>query len=216
MTLDSRVLDETALRVFPQDGSLLRTAYLIKIEALLAAHPNRKIMAWQIEIHRAKPNPKGKDKVAGFPIPHQLLAEWVDLRNSGDANVALSTLHLSDTDFGPGCEAKQATIYWNGSANTVLKPGEIVRVHTGRSTSASSMLIEDALGVNHHAYAERGNFVLNNSCGDRLAVWFKHSKTGEWIRDDTAAYAPNPPEAAVLYRVGASLISVGSTAVVSR
>ncbi len=172
-------------------------------------------MAWQIQINRAKPNPTGKDKSGSYPIPQQLLGEWVDLKNIGDANVTLSMLHLSDTDFEPGCGAKQPTIYWNGSQYTTLKPGEIVRVHTGKSADVASMRSEDKSGVHYHAYAEKGNFVLNNTCGDTLAVWYK-DKDGKWRQDDEASYSPKPPEGTVLYRAGASLVPAGATAGVAR
>ncbi len=168
-------------------------------------------MPWQIQINRAKPNPAGKDKSGSYPIPQQLLGEWVDLKNIGDANVTLSMLHLSDTDFGLGCVAKQATIYWNGSQHTTLKPGEIVRVHTGKSADAASMRSEDKSGIHYHAYAEKGNFVLNNTCGDTLAVWYK-GKNGAWQKDDGAGYSPKPPEGSVLYRVGGILVPAAGVA----
>lgn len=130
-------------------------------------------MSWQIQITKAKPNPAGKDKTKWTPKPEQLLGEWADLKNVGDANVSLSAIHLAHREFAAGCVLKDApVIYWNGP-NTVLKVGETVRVHTGRSGDSWAMAAVDKSGVEHHAYAEKGSFVLNNDCGDGLSVWWK-------------------------------------------
>ncbi|HRJ46199.1 MAG TPA: hypothetical protein PKY38_02480 [Opitutaceae bacterium] len=169
-------------------------------------------MAWQVQIHRAKPNPAGKDKVYGQPIAKQLLGEWVDLKNVGDAAVSFSTLHLANAEFGPGCQLKrQAQIYWDGPATGILQPGEIVRVHTGRESDAWQMHPDDRSGVHHHAYANSGNFVLNNDCGDHLSVWWKTSG-GEWKPEDSTSYDANPPEGQVLQRSGSKLVPVQSWA----
>lgn len=164
-------------------------------------------MSWQILICRAKPNPAGKDRTPlGGPRQEQLLGEWVDLQNTGDASVNLSTLHLSNFEFLSGCVRKEnPTIYWDGSADEKLAPNQILRVHTGKSLYSASMLNEDRNGVNLHAYAEKGNFVLNNKCGDILGVWWK-DRDGKWHNEDTASYDPNPPEGAILRRIGPKLM----------
>ncbi len=169
-------------------------------------------MAWKIQITQAKPNPAGKDKSQSRPIPAQLLGEWVDLKNVGDAAVAFSTLHLSQSKFGPGCQLKeQASIYWNGTASLALSPGEIVRVHTGRESDSYLMTTEDRSGAHHHAYANSGNFILNNNCGDNLGVWWQGSDK-QWHQDDAASYDPYPPEGQILRRVGAKLLPVAVSA----
>ncbi len=163
-------------------------------------------MSWQIQILRAKPNPAGKDSSHGRPIPQQLLAEWADLKNTGDAAVRLSSLHLANTQFGPACQIhKQAQIYWTGPASLTLQPGETVRVHTGRESEAWLMNQEDRLGVQYHAFANRGSFVLNNDCGDNLGVWWQ-AQDEKWHRDDAASYDPYPPEGQVLQRSGDKLV----------
>ena len=162
-------------------------------------------MSWKVQIMRAKPNPAGKDKARGTPIPAQLLGEWVDLKNVGDGSVNFSTLHLADSEFTHSCAiTKQAVIYWNGGSGQ-LSPGEIVRVHTGRSSESYLMAAEDRLGVHYHAYAERGSFVLNNVCGDNLSIWWKDSN-GNWNQEDLASYDMNPPEGEILQRVGSKLV----------
>ena len=155
-------------------------------------------MSWQIQITKAKPNPVGKDKSKWTPKPEQLLGEWADLKNVGDANVSLSAMHLAHREFSAGCVPKDApVIYWNGPS-TVLKVGETVRVHTGRSGDSWAMAAVDKSGVEHHAYGEKGSFVLNNDCGDALTVWWK-DKDGKWHCDDSATYDVSPPEGAILY-----------------
>lgn len=56
-------------------------------------------MSWKILVYRAKPNPAGKDRAYGYPQQQQLLGEWVDLQNTGDASVSLSSLHLYHENF---------------------------------------------------------------------------------------------------------------------
>ena len=164
------------------------------------------IMSWKIQIYRAKPNPAGKDTSHGRPLAAQLLGEWVDLKNVGDGPAAISILYLSNTEFGPGCVVTQAAKnYWNGPSNGSIKPGEIARVHTGRSGDAWQMQAVDKEGVTHHFYAESGLFVLNNDCGDNLGLTWKTSE-GKWLTDDAASYRPRPAEGKILQRIGSELV----------
>ncbi len=163
-------------------------------------------MAWKILVYRAKPNPAGKDRVSGYPQQQQLLGEWVDLQNTGDASVNLSMLNLCHVQFSnQGVPEDKPTIYWTGKYEEVLKPGQILRVHTGKSAYASSMAYNDTQGVHLHAFAEKGNFVLNNNYGDVISVWWK-DKDGNWRKEDAAGYDPNPPEGVILKRAGDKLI----------
>lgn len=169
-------------------------------------------MSWKIEIHRAKPNPAGKDRSQYGVSEEQLLAEWVDLKNVGDASVALSTLNLAHLEFESGCRPKSSpSIYWTGPSSGVLSPGQIIRVHTGKSSEFRRMRQEDQNGVHLHGYAEKGNFVLNNKCGDALSVWWKGSDQ-KWHKDDEAAYDPNPPDGAVLVRRAQKLVPATAAA----
>jgi hypothetical protein len=158
-----------------------------------------------IQVFRAKPNPFGKDKTAsGTPKPEQLLGEWVDLKNVGTSPVRLSSIQLYHTTFNSSCQPTgQPERYWSGSNSDTLKPGEVVRIHTGRRRDERLMAAEDKGAVQWRAFAERDNFVLNNRCGDKLVVtWLDSSGT----RRDEAAYDPKPPEGAVLVRAGNKLI----------
>jgi len=71
------------------------------------------------------------------------------------------------------------------------------------------MDIGDRFGVDIHAYAERGSFVLNNDCGDVISVWWIDSDK-KFHREDSAEYDPDPPEGAILKRVGPKLKPVPS------
>jgi hypothetical protein len=161
-------------------------------------------MSWIIQIHRAKPNPVGKDKDRwGTPKPQQLLGEWADLKNIGDQAVSSVLIRLSNTEFHASCVPKPSpSFYWEGHVS--LQPGEILRVHTGRSIDVLKMSPEDWRGVNQHAYAERGSFVLNNDCGDLLGVYWQGSDRN-LHKEDSASYDPNPPEGEVLIRNGSKL-----------
>jgi hypothetical protein len=164
-------------------------------------------MSWKIEIHRAKPNPVGKDKSGNNPIASQLLGEWVDLKNTGDAAVDLSHLNLAHREFDDKCIAKaEPKIYWSGSRGVILQPSQIVRVHTGRRRDATLMNAVDQNGVHVHEYAESGSFVLNNKCGDTLSVWWQSDADKKWHLEDTASYAANPSEGKLLQRVGDKLV----------
>lgn len=169
--------------------------------------PNLTTMSWKIEIHKAKPNPAGKDKAGNCPIAGQLLGEWVDLKNTGDAAVDLSALNLANREFGEKCTVTtESKIYWTGQGGVSLQPGQIVRVHTGRSRDAASMNAVDQAGANVHVYAESGSFVLNNKCGDSLGVWWQTAADKKWHLEDAASYNANPVEGKVLQRVGKNLV----------
>lgn len=163
-------------------------------------------MAWKIQIYRCKPNPAGKDKNDGSPIAEKLVKEWVDLKNTGDTSVFFSTLNLANTTFTDACSVTNPTrIYWVGGGTNALEPGKILRVHTGKSINSGLLALEDQMMADYHAYAESGNFILNNKCGDKLSVLWK-SSDGKWNTEDSAKYAPNPTEGKILTRSGDSLV----------
>lgn len=159
-----------------------------------------------ILISRAKPNPAGKDRAGSVPLPAQLLGEWVDIQNNGPAAVTLAGVFLSNQEFAPGCVPGSLRTYWEGSSVRSLAPGQVVRIHTGRSQDQAQMNSTDYQGVNFHAFAEAGNFILNNRCGDNLGLWMKRPD-GSWASAlDSTGYYPNPGEGTVLNRVGGRLV----------
>ncbi len=163
-------------------------------------------MSKLLQVFRAKPNPAGRDKVYGAPRPEQLLGEWVDIRNTGTEAIPFSAISLSHTLFDNQCNnTGRAEIYWSGGGSNVLAVGQVVRVHTGNRLDAHLMNASDKLGCNWHGYADRSNFVLNNSCGDIItATWTDSFGTRQ---RDTVSYSRNQPEGAILER-GKGLVVV--------
>jgi hypothetical protein len=157
-------------------------------------------MSSNLQVYRAKPNPAGKDRTRSGPIPQQLVAEWADIKNVGTENVSFAQMELHDTTFGPHCRVDGTECYWSGaSSQGSLAPGQVLRVHTGSKQYEATLSAEDrGSDVNWSAYAERGNFVLNNDCGDVITVIWADGTGKRW--KDSAAYDPQPPEGAVLYR----------------
>lgn len=158
-------------------------------------------MSKKLLITQAKPNPIGKDKTSsGQSKPEQLLGEWVDIKNIGTEAILLSSIELYHTMFDDECKTTgRIEKYWSGSDNE-LNPDQTIRVHTGKYSDRHLMAEIDRKGVEWHGYANRDNFVLNNRCGDRITVTWLDSNNKR--ASDTAYYRPNPPEGAILRRVG--------------
>jgi hypothetical protein len=74
-----------------------------------------------------------------------------------------------------------------------LKPGHVVRVHSGSKIDLSDMNQEDATGAQHHIFTGR-NYVWKNDCGDTAGLWDKQV----WV--DNASYDKWPPEGVILVR----------------
>lgn len=162
-------------------------------------------MSAVLSIVKAKPNPFGKDKVSGTPLPEQLLGEWVDIQNKGNESVVFSSMELRHTMFDSKCNNLNRTeVYWNGGGVTTLTPGQTIRVHTGRLSDKDKMNPADDGAVAWHGYANRDNFVLNNKCGDIIRVTWSDSSGKRWY--DEASYDANQPEGAILHRSGNKLV----------
>lgn len=151
----------------------------------------------KLEIWRAKPNPVGKDKFHGTPKPRQLNGEWTEIKNSSGAAVDLGGLKLSHTLYdAQGKPEPKPEVYWIAPKGLSLAAGEVLRVHTGHRDAGLDL--EDETGADEHAYAEHGNFKLNNAEGDRLYL--------STVTPDSAYYDPNVREGAVLVRLGDKLV----------
>lgn len=163
-------------------------------------------MSTILRISQAKPNPLGKDKTgSGVPKPEQLLGEWVDIKNIGTEPVKFSSIALHHTLFNQKCETTGKTEqYWSCSGGDALKPGEVLRVYTGKKQDEYLMTTQDRGSVNWRAFAEKGNFVLNNKCGDTIYVTWRDSSGSS--NQDSASYDPEPREGAILTRQGGKLV----------
>jgi hypothetical protein len=164
-------------------------------------------MSTSLQIYRAKPNPAGKDRSVHGPKPEQLIAEWADIKNTGNETISFGSVDLHHTKFGRTCaEIHGSESYWKGASNE-FAPGQVLRVHTGSRRYENLLSEEDKGSVDWRAFAERSNFVLNNVCGDMISVfWVNEFK--QWIHD-SASYDPNPPEGVILYRRGSKLQPIG-------
>lgn len=166
---------------------------------------------WKIQIIRCKPNPAGKDRNYYGPHPSQLVGEWVDLKNIGDTSVNLSIINLFHREFNSNCTSTGWGHYWGGNKFGELKPGQSLRIHTGKQSDFFHATAIDRTGVDMHQFAERSQFALNNRCGDTISVDWRNSE-GKMVPEDSATYHPNPPEGAVLIRSGELLIPEYSSA----
>jgi hypothetical protein len=143
----------------------------------------------KIVITKIKPNPVGKDKVNGKPLPKQLLGEWVEIQNVGDEVIA--TVRLFHTTFDDECNKKTEEYF---SSITNIQIGESVRVHTGNRFDESLMAEEDRRGASRNQYVDQTNFRLNNKCGDTITA-FIVGVNGSSV---SVSYEPNPIEGAIL------------------
>jgi hypothetical protein len=157
-------------------------------------------MSYSLQIYRAKPNPVGKEQISnGSPRPNQLLGEWVDIENTGTEPITFSKIGLHHTLFDEQCHTLGETErYWKAEGSGLLKPGQILRVHSGRHRDKNQMSKADNEGADWHAYAERDDFVLNNRCGDIVVVSWLDQEGQKFT--DSASYAPHPAVDATLRR----------------
>jgi hypothetical protein len=157
-------------------------------------------------IYQAKPNPAGKGRALTQPeLLELLLGEWVDIENNGVELITFSSIQLHHTIFNELCQTRGETQkYWSAEGNGLLKPGQILRVHSGRHQDRRLMSDADEADADWHAYAERSDFVLNSHCGEVIVLTW-HDEDGREYKD-VASYAPHPPEDAILMRSGNQLI----------
>jgi len=159
-----------------------------------------------LRILQAKPNPAGKGYTSKQPEqPELLLGEWVDIENNGTELITFSRIQLHHTIFNELCQTRgQTEKYWCAEGNGLLKPGQLLRVHSGRHQDKRLMSEVDQEDVDWHAYAERADFILNNCCGEIIVLTWRDEEGQEY--KDVASYAPNPPEDAILIRSDNQLV----------
>jgi hypothetical protein len=165
-------------------------------------------MSTILQVSQAKPNPLGKDKTSGgVPKPEQLIGEWVDIKNIGTEPMKFSSMALHHTLFTQRCENTGKTEqYWTGSGEDALKPGEVLRVYTGKKQYEHLMTSEDRGTVKWRVFAGKDNFVLNNRCGDTLYVTWRDASSKS--QQDSASYDREQREGAILIRVGDKLLDL--------
>lgn len=166
-----------------------------------------------LQIIQARPNPAGKDSNrdrdgVGAAAPEQLLGEWVDVKNTGNDAVQLSTIQVRHAIFDENCYATGETeLYWTDVSAELLKPNQVLRVHAGRREDSHRMTAEDQDGAEWHGYAETDDFILNNRCGDKVVITWRDAV--DRVGQDWVCYAPHPPEGLILKRSGNLLAGAG-------
>jgi hypothetical protein len=150
-----------------------------------------------LRVIRSKPNPLGKDRYRSFTPPTQLNGEWVDILNDGDVAYPMGNIGLHDIAFKPGCKDPEWREYFTFQGS--LAVGKVVRIHAGHQPAVLPPI--DANGADVHLYTGK-NYVLNNDCGDTIALWDRVARYWE----DKASYDPWPPEGAILKRQGDKLV----------
>ena len=163
-----------------------------------------------LTVTQLKPNPAGKDKGSLGAPPAQLAAEWVDIHNSGATPCDFAEVTLYHRAYvGSSSEWKWARVIDSSFPVTgVLRPGQTLRVHSGRVRALSVVRTEDMSGADLHAFTGRDAYIWNNANGDSAGIW--HPVREVWI--DRAEYVPYPPEGVILVRSGALLVPSTSLA----
>jgi hypothetical protein len=152
-----------------------------------------------LQITRAKPNPRGKDRTRAGTTVAQLAAEWIDIKNTSHTGVLLTGVDLYHKAYSPDGSSQWEKVV---SLSGVLPGGNTLRVHAGQVRPISVISNEDILGAEYHNFTGRDEYVWNNREGDHPGLWIPATK--EWV--DLTSYDPNPPEGAVLVRSGAKLV----------
>lgn len=154
-----------------------------------------------LQIARIKPNPSGKDRLGGWASASQLAAEWVDVTNTSAGAVTLNGIGLYHRAFSGGSSRWEHLVDLSG----VLPAGKTLRVHSGRGGIAV-VHVDDLMGADYHQFIGEDRYVWNNREGDTPLLWNDARKA----EVDHASYDPNPPEGAILIRVGDRLVPASS------
>lgn len=148
-------------------------------------------------VTRALPNPAGKDRTPGHLVKNeQLNGEWIEFQNTTQKTLTIDGVSIAHHTFNAYCQntgEDQLTTFTGP-----MPSGSSIRLHTGIGEAWDE-------GSIRHLYLNRRNFVWNNQCGDAAVLRVKDGGLIDW-----AAYAPQPPEGAVLNRIpGTNRLAVG-------
>ena len=153
-----------------------------------------------LQVFRLKPNPAGKDRSRSGATAAKLGGEWVDVKNTGYMSVQLAGVDVYHLAFGihyPQGRWEKVT-----SLTGQLESGRVLRVHAGQFRNLSVLRAEDLAGADLHTFTGKDAYVWNNREGDTPLLWLAASSS----EVDRAVYSPNPPEGAILIRVGDKLV----------
>ncbi len=132
---------------------------------------------------------------------HEKPDEWFDVRNDGSASVRTNGLCLYHLEY-PSSEGEPEYKFVVTLPDCSLKPGEILRVHSGPRRDLSALYSEDRTGADQHAFTGGEARVWNRREGDTAVLYALATKE----TTDSVSYDPNPPEGVVLWREGSKLV----------
>jgi len=164
--------------------------------------------ARSVSVYRIKPSPSGKraDR-EGAASAEMAVGEWVDLRNHGSKTLTtkgISLYHVVETGPGGGPEYRFVVTLPDCS----LKPGEVLRVHSGRRRDLATLPSEDRAGAEWRTFTNEAGYVWGDRQGDTAMLYEAASR--EMI--DWASFDPDPPEGLFLQRQGAKLVPLSAAA----
>ena len=154
-----------------------------------------------IRVYRMKLGPTGTDRSQHGSSSHGKTAEWFDVRNDGSASVRTSGLCLYHLEY-PSSEGEPEYRFVATLPECSLKPGEILRVHSGPRRDLAALYSEDRTGADQHAFTGGEARVWNRREGDTAVLYAQATKE----TTDSVSYDPNPPEGVVLWREGHKLV----------
>jgi hypothetical protein len=159
---------------------------------------------------RLKPNPAGKDRSRFGATAAQLAAEWVDLKNVGNQSIDVTGVVNKHVAYAAG--ASQG--HWEtvlSFSKGVLAPGQVIRIHAGHDRGTAVIRPEDLAGADFHLFTGEDRYIWNNDKADCSSLWIP----GQNNPFDSAWYAADPAEGAILVRSGNNLVpaSVGYASV---
>jgi hypothetical protein len=154
-----------------------------------------------IRVYRMKLGPTGTGRSQNGSPSHGKPEEWFDLRNDGSASVRTSGLCLYHLEY-PSPEGEPEYRFVLTLPESSLKPGEILRVHSGPRRDLSALYSEERIGADQHAFTGEDARIWNRREGDTAVLYAQATKE----LTDSVSYDPDPPEGVVLYRQGPKLV----------
>jgi hypothetical protein len=161
----------------------------------------RQLEQQSIRVYRMKFGSADTDSVGDGSLFHGKLGEWVDVRNEGSVSARVGGLCLYHLEHpSPGGEPEYGFVVTLPECS--LRPGEILRVHSGPQRELSVLYPEDRTGADQHAFTGGEAYLWNRREGDTAILYAVATKE----TTDSVSFDPNLPEDDVLWREGAKLV----------
>jgi hypothetical protein len=155
-----------------------------------------------VRFYRMKLGLAGMDRSQYGSPSSRKPGDWVDVRNDSSSSVRTNGLCLYHLEF-PSPDAQPEYRFVVTLPECSLKPGEVLRLHSGPRREVAALHVEDRSGADWHAFTGGEACLWNRREGD-TAVLYEVAKK-ETI--DSVSYDPDPPEGVLLLRQGARLVA---------